>query len=315
MEIRKIQKTGGSTLVVSLPKAWCDNFSLRVGSKVTINYNDKGGVIIEPFDKPHIYPDVLVEINKNSDQESEIRLLLSRYIQGVKKINIKTDDRATKDDILRKFMGFTIGFEITYETEKEATMEDLISLPMLTFDKAIRRMETLVRSIVNESIKTDKIPLDYILSKENEVDKFNMYIQRLYNQCLKDYNVLQLNKISSEEALSYLSLSKILERIADHGMRIYGLIGNDKVVGNDVINYIEESAELFGKSMECFFKRDVKKANQEISRKEYFKTERENINRSHRRKTGGAILGEIMEDAERIALYATDICELVVDYF
>lgn len=315
VEVRKIQKTGGSTLVVSLPKAWCDNFSLKVGSKVTINYNEKGGVLIEPFDKRQERPDVFVEIKKSSDPENEIRMLISRYIQGIKKINIKSDDKKTMDDILRKFIDFTIGFEIIDEGENEAILEDLISLPMLTFDKAIRRMETLVRSIVNESINPEKIPLDYILKKENEVDKFNIYIQRLYNQCLKDYSVLQLNKISSGEALSYLLLSRILERVADHGIRIYGLLGEDFLEDIEIINYIRDSNDILGKSMEYFFKKDTRGANEEISRKEYFKMQRENVNKSVREKKEAIILEEIMEDAERIALYSTDICELVVDYF
>ena len=38
-------------------------------------------------------------------------------------------------------------------------------------------MVTLVRSIVTESISDEKIPLDYILQKEDEVDKFNIYIK------------------------------------------------------------------------------------------------------------------------------------------
>jgi phosphate uptake regulator len=315
VEIRKIQRTGGSTLVVSLPKAWCDNFRLKVGSKVMLNYNERGGVLIEPFDRSQSHSDVVLEITSASDKENDIRMLISKYIQGVKRIVIKSENRTMMDDVLRKFIDFTIGFEIIDERENEATIEDLISLPMLTFDKAIRRMETLVRSIVSESINPDKIPFDYILKKENEVDKFNIYIQRLFNQCLKDYSVLQLNKISSEEALSYLLLSRILERVADHGIRIYTLVDKGQQREVEVIDYVKEASGIFSRSMEYFFKKDTKNANEEISKKEYFKNQRENINKSIRKKADVMVLEEVMEDAERIALYSTDICELVVDYF
>ena len=315
MEIRKIQKTGGSTLVVSLPKAWCQNFDLKVGSKVMLNYNDKGGIMMEPFEKSQTSTGAVVDIKKNADMENEMRMLISKYIQGVKRINIRSEDKKAMDDVIHRFLEFTIGFEIIDEKTNEATLEDLISLPMLTFEKGMRRMVTLVRSIVTESISDQKIPFDYILQKEDEVDKFNIYIQRLFSQSLKDYSVLQLNKISSSEALSYLLVSRALERIADHGLRIYSLLGQKKLNNSDLKNYIKSATEIMNRSMEYFFKKDVRSANLEISKKEYFKSERDNINRSLRDKADGILLAEILEDAERIALYSTDICELIIDYF
>ena len=315
MEIRKIQKTGGSTLVVSLPKVWCQNFDLKVGSKVMLNYNDKGGIMMEPFEKSQTSTGAVMDIKKNADMENEMRMLISKYIQGVKRINIRSEDKKAMDDVIHRFLEFTIGFEIIDEKTNEATLEDLISLPMLTFEKGMRRMVTLVRSIVTESISDQKIPLDYILQKEDEVDKFNIYIQRLFSQSLKDYSVLQLNNISSSEALSYLLVSRALERIADHGLRIYSLLGQKKLNNSDLKNYIKSATEIMNRSMEYFFKKDVLSANLEISKKEYFKSERDNINRSLRGKADGIRLAEILEDAERIALYSTDICELIMDYF
>ncbi len=315
MEIRKIQKTGGSTLVVSLPKVWCQNFDLKVGSKVMLNYNDKGGIMMEPFEKSQTSTGAVMDIKKNADMENEMRMLISKYIQGVKRINIRSEDKKAMDDVIHRFLEFTIGFEIIDEKTNEATLEDLISLPMLTFEKGMRRMVTLVRSIVTESISDQKIPLDYILQKEDEVDKFNIYIQRLFSQSLKDYSVLQLNNISSSEALSYLLVSRALERIADHGLRIYSLLGQKKLNNSDLKNYIKSATEIMNRSMEYFFKKDVLSANLEISKKEYFKSERDNINRSLRGKADGILLAEILEDAERIALYSTDICELIMDYF
>jgi phosphate uptake regulator len=315
VEIRKIQKTGGSTLVVSLPKVWCQNFDLKVGSKVMLNYNEKGGIIMEPFDRAQSNITAIIDIKKDSEMENDLRMLISKYIQGVKKINIRSEDKKAMDDVIKRFLEFTIGFEITDEKGNEVVMEDLISLPMLTFDKAMRRMVTLVRSIVTESISDEKIPLEYVLQKEDEVDKFNIYIQRLFSQSLKDYSVLQLNKISSSEALAYLLISRILERMADHGVRIYRLLGEKKLNNTDIKNYIKAATEIMGRSMEYFFKKDVSSSNAEISKKDYFKSEREVINRSLRGTVDGIILAEVLEDAERIALYSTDICELVMDYY
>lgn len=314
MEIRKIQKTGGSTLVVSLPKVWCQNFNLKVGSKVVLNYNERGGIMLEPFERAQEVSSAIVDISKDSDLEVEIRVLISKYIQGVKKITIKSDDKKMMDDVISKFLDLTIGFEIIDEKSNESTLEDLISLPMLTFEKGMRRMVTLVRSIVNESVNPQKIPFEYVMQKENEVDKFNIYIQRLFSQSLKDYSVLQLNKISSSEALSYLLVSRILERIADHGIRIYRLLNQKEINHREIVDYIKDAAESMGRSVEFFFKKDKVAANQEITKKEFFKRRRDAINRSIQGSTEAITLSEILEDAERIALYSSDICELTLDY-
>lgn len=314
MEIRKIQKTGGSTLVVSLPKVWCQNFNLKVGSKVVLNYNERGGIMLEPFERAQEVSSAIVDISKDSDLEVEIRVLISKYIQGVKKITIKSDDKKMMDDVISKFLDLTIGFEIIDEKSNESTLEDLISLPMLTFEKGMRRMVTLVRSIVNESVNPQKIPFEYVMQKENEVDKFNIYIQRLFSQSLKDYSVLQLNKISSSEALSYLLVSRILERIADHGIRIYRLLNQKEINHREIVDYIKDAAESMGRSVEFFFKKDKVAANQEITKKELFKRRRDAINRSIQGSTEAITLSEILEDAERIALYSSDICELTLDY-
>ena len=314
MEIRKIQKTGGSTLVVSLPKVWCQNFNLKVGSKVVLNYNERGGIMLEPFERAQEVSSAIVDISKDSDLEVEIRVLISKYIQGVKKITIKSDDKKMMDDVISKFLDLTIGFEIIDEKSNESTLEDLISLPMLTFEKGMRRMVTLVRSIVNESINPQKIPFEYVMQKENEVDKFNIYIQRLFSQSLKDYSVLQLNKISSSEALSYLLVSRILERIADHGIRIYRLLNQKEINHREIVDYIKDAADSMGRSVEFFFKKDKVGANQEITKKEFFKRRRDAINRSIQGSTEAITLSEILEDAERIALYSSDICELTLDY-
>jgi len=314
VEIRKIQKTGGSTLVVSLPKVWCQNFNLKVGSKVVLNYNERGGIMLEPFERAQEVSSAIVDISKDSDLEVEIRVLISKYIQGVKKITIKSDDKKMMDDVISKFLDLTIGFEIIDEKSNESTLEDLISLPMLTFEKGMRRMVTLVRSIVNESINPQKIPFEYVMQKENEVDKFNIYIQRLFSQSLKDYSVLQLNKISSSEALSYLLVSRILERIADHGIRIYRLLNQKEINHREIVDYIKDAADSMGRSVEFFFKKDKVAANQEITKKEFFKRRRDAINRSIQGSTEAITLSEILEDAERIALYSSDICELTLDY-
>lgn len=315
MEIRKIQKTGGSTLVVSLPKAWCQNFNLKVGSKVSLNYSDSGAIILEPFEKGKEDKEpATIEVTSNS-VENSLRLMLSKYIRGYKEITVKSDSKSSLSYVVKNFLDLTVGFEVVVENERTTVLEDIVSLPTLTFDKAIRRIDTLVRSLVKESVSRDKIPGDYIISKDTEVDKFNLYIQRLYNQSLKNYSILQMNKIRMEEALSYLLFSRIMERVADHATRIYIIAKPELLDENiEVMKYVNDAIEIFEKSVEAYFKKNVEEANDLISRKEFIKRQRDILKEQIKNSSHAVDLEEILEDIERIALYGTDICELTIDY-
>jgi Phosphate uptake regulator len=315
VEIRKIQKTGGSTLVVSLPKAWCQNFNLKVGSKVSLNYSDSGAIILEPFEKGKEDKEpATIEVTSNS-VENSLRLMLSKYIRGYKEITVKSDSKSSLSYVIKNFLDLTVGFEVVVEDERTAVLEDIVSLPTLTFDKAIRRIDTLVRSLVKESVSRDKIPGDYIISKDTEVDKFNLYIQRLYNESLKNYSILQMNKIRMEEALSYLLFSRIMERVADHATRIYIIARPELLDENiEVMKYVNDAIEIFEKSVEAYFKKNVEEANDLISRKEFIKRQRDILKEQIKNSSHAVDLEEILEDIERIALYGTDICELTIDY-
>src|SRR5205823_12087222 len=48
MEARKVQKVGYSTLIVSLPKDWVEQVSLKQGDIVTFRREPAGGITVYP---------------------------------------------------------------------------------------------------------------------------------------------------------------------------------------------------------------------------------------------------------------------------
>ena len=47
-ELRKIQVTGGSTYIISLPKSWIKQMGMKRGSLVRINQNDDLSLLLKP---------------------------------------------------------------------------------------------------------------------------------------------------------------------------------------------------------------------------------------------------------------------------
>ena len=46
MEIRKVQQTGGSTYIISLPKPWAEKVGIKPGSRVGVQPQPNGKLLI-----------------------------------------------------------------------------------------------------------------------------------------------------------------------------------------------------------------------------------------------------------------------------
>ena len=92
-ETRKIQFTGKSSYIVSLPKQWIMDLGLKQGDQIRMTR--KGSSTLE------LYPpkfesrttkkeDAVIEIDIEEEASSIVRKLISLYFLGFKTINVKT---------------------------------------------------------------------------------------------------------------------------------------------------------------------------------------------------------------------------------
>ncbi|EQD81200.1 phosphate uptake regulator, PhoU, partial [mine drainage metagenome] len=116
---RKIQKTGGSTYIISLPKNWVTSRGLHAGDVLTFAPRPDGSLQIQPEEGSST--EVLrrvVAISNDMDEEHLLRRLIAEYIAGSTLLEIRTPTRmsARTRDIVRGFAQRVIGPEIIEET-------------------------------------------------------------------------------------------------------------------------------------------------------------------------------------------------------
>ena len=118
-ESRKLQQTGGSTLIVSLPKKWINKNKLEAGSEVRLRKQPDGTINIDPGKSDTNKKTSIVHCN---DEESQhlFRDLIGVYLAGGTEIKVLGTPRLTVKErkTIRKFSASVIGFEII---EEEAT--------------------------------------------------------------------------------------------------------------------------------------------------------------------------------------------------
>ena len=278
-ELRKIQVTGGSTYIISLPKAWIDQMGLKRSSVVSIIQRDDMSLSIQPkgIESPERVKKVIIVIQLGEKPESVVRRLVSSYINGYNIIQIRSTEKridlesrfAVKDFVRKKL----VGTEILSDLPNELTLQILLSYSELSVKDSLRRMSIIAASMHRDAVQTlstdnPRIAKE-VVNMDDEVDRFSFYVIRLLNVASMDAHVLKESGIKTpRQCLSYRLITKSVERMADHATNIaqnrlalHLVPINDEILAE--LNRISLSAiKVFEASMESLFDEEYSEADE-----------------------------------------------------
>jgi phosphate uptake regulator len=222
METRKVQRTGKSTFVVSLPKSWATKNSVNSGSMLFISQNQNGDLILTT-DRSEM--NLKTEINIGDKVgEPLFRDIIGCYLAGYRTIEVTSPRMSSiqKSD-LHKIVTKLIGPEILEETINKVVIQDFLSSEELQFDQALKRMMNLVKAMVQDSIlsllNNNKELAHDVMQRDNDVDRLNLLIARQFAELLRSGS-MKKETFDSITAFSYMQAASYLERIADHASKI-----------------------------------------------------------------------------------------------
>ena len=331
-ETRRIQFTGKSTYIVSLPKEWVVSMGLKAGSLVTITRQD-GSLILTPkgVAKPATQPtEATITISSGEDPETIVRAIISLYLVGYNSIIIKArEDRISTmqrnliKELTRKKL---VGTEIVSETSNEIRLQVLVSYPELSVENALRRMCIIATSMHNDAMQALK-NMDRELAKEviqldDEVDRFSFYIIRQLKLAVQNVKIIRDIGLSSpRDCLGYRVIVKFVERMADHAARIAkNVLSLEEKPSESVLQTLYEMStfaqNLFEDAIKALFKKDYALADQVISKTKAIVALEEKALKEIQSKTKQTDISSIRmitESIRRIAEYASDIAEIVLN--
>lgn len=230
-ELRKIQVTGGSTYIISLPKTWIDQMGLGRGSVVSLNQSGDMSLNIRPKGVPYSEraKKVIITIHEGDKSESVVRHLVSSYLRGYNIIQIHSTEKridletrfAIKDFVRKKL----VGTEILSDLPNELILQVLISYAELSIKDVLRRMSVMAASMHRDAVQTlssdnPRIAKE-VVNMDDEVDRFSFYALRLLSVAITDAYVLKESGIVTPlQCLGYRLIVKSVERMADHATNI-----------------------------------------------------------------------------------------------
>ena len=229
--LRKIQLTGGSTFTVSLPKDWVEKVGLGRGSVVSITQLDDMTLCLQPKDsrRDEDVRKAILTVSDDTTPENITRRVISAYLVGyniIQLINptkrIDSSQRYAVKDFTRRKL---VGTEILSDLPRELTLQILLSHTELSVKDALRRMSLIAASMHRDAIGTlaldDPQLVKEVVAMDDEVDRFGLYIIRLLKAAVVNAGMLrEIGLGSPRESLGYRLITKSVERMADHAVKI-----------------------------------------------------------------------------------------------
>lgn len=280
MEVRRVQKFGKSTLMVSLPAEWVKEVGLSAGESVYLEVDEDGSLKVYP---PNLktesnIKEMKVTIENNSVQGEMIsRVIYSLYILGYDKIDIETKNGVFTEDILRKIKDTIrnlIGLEIVSQTTDSIQIQSFLDPTKYTMNNLINRLSNSIKQMlhyldlgIKESSRTF---LQEVIELEREID-------RLYYLALRQLLLAQMNRslaymigVKRIQIVGNRILIKAIEEAADEiseiALDLLSLHPSDleelKKLWDKINIYIEQTSSVIDHSVKVLAKEDITLINE-----------------------------------------------------
>jgi phosphate uptake regulator len=328
MEIRKVQVTGGSSYIVSLPKDWVLSSNIKKNDPLGLIVQQDGTLLVTPrIDAGSAQRTKEFLVSATTDQAFLYRCLVGAYIAGYTTITLRARGRMPPSVRIRvrEFTQMAIGQEVVEETETSITIKDLLNPVEMPFERTIRRMAVIAKGMHQDGIEAlrsgnQKLAEDVIV-RDNDVDRLHWLITRQCRLVLGDPAVSRRMGVTPAAAMNYFLASRIIERIGDHGTRIAksAIVLLREGVDAGMTAMIEEasgaSQAVFDRAISSLFSEDLEGANAAIRQVADLEKKARAINKaalSYAPATATAIVS-LSDSIRRIGEYSSDICENTIN--
>ncbi|MEJ5328092.1 MAG: phosphate uptake regulator PhoU [Candidatus Bathyarchaeia archaeon] len=331
-ETRKLQVTGGSTYILSLPKRWITQNQLTKGSTLSVHEEEDGSLSIVPskLKKLEKQDEALIRVSSADKPEAVTRKTVAAYLVGYNILHIKAQGQQQLSSKLRNHLKnfarhFLVGTEIVTDTSTDLVLQVLLNYPELSVQSALRRMAIITSSMHKDAIAAFK-NMDHSIAKavietDNEVDRFNLYMIRLLKLAVSNPRVLkEIGLTNAKHCLGYRLITKAVERTADHATKIAeNILVLKEKASDELVERIEKMSNLaismFEDAVESLFKGDfnlaetvIEKVDQTVKLEKDTALTSQNISAKE-----VASLSLLIESIRRTAEYASDIAEVVLN--
>jgi phosphate uptake regulator len=256
MQKRKIQKIGGSSFSLVLPKEWV--LANGAQKEVELARHSNGALLVYGPKHGQFFKTTVEVLGKSkSELFNEI---INFYSLGFDEINICGPLEKNVRRNIREVMGFLVGFEIISETSEKIVLKSVLGAKELSFDQCLQSMAVSTKSMLDDAVEAflsrDAELARDVISRDIDVDKLYHLITRYHQSLLQDKIAEDQSAHSPLESNAYEYIASQVERVADHAVRIAAIVAEGNSFAIDKKSFLilsrfySRSEKLFAEIME-----------------------------------------------------------------
>jgi len=222
MELRKVQRTGGGTFFVCLPKDWAERNRLAKSSIVALSETADGRLVVDAKHSVEREPQVAV-IRPSLLLDREI---MGEYLLGYDIIRVEAKDRISSEDRerIKESSSRLVGLEIVEEDYSKIVMQSLLEPSAFAADKILQREHSIASSMhrdaVTALIEGDEHLAKNVIARDIEVNRLYFLLVRILRTVIQNPGLSEKLGILPIDCLDYRLTASLVEAIGDKSVQL-----------------------------------------------------------------------------------------------
>ena len=258
METRKLQRVGGGTYTVSIPKGWAVEHGLEAGSEIHLYAHADGSIVVRSAEKDG---GELGSIEVAVDGPGQVaRALRAAHAVGYQSVTLRpagyrgsfTDEQRRA---ARRTKRHLVGTEIVVESADEVVLRNLLDAADVSVRQSVVQLQYVAlsahRSATGAFLDGEPADRDRLGERAEEADRLAEMVTRHLGRSLISMEEVDRLGVDRPALFDYYATARELARVADLAVSI-GRAGGD-LAGSfpaDVAADVEEAATAARQTVE-----------------------------------------------------------------
>jgi len=305
---------------------WVRDVGLETGDTLNLTTMPNRTILVSSSEisKEYAALKATVDYIHSESAENNLRILISHYLIGCNVIRLTTNkgfssyDRKFIKDSVRQIL---IGLELVEESRNELVFQCLLNYNDLPLGRVIKNMYGLVLSMLKDSmtaLKDHNVELaEDVIQRDDDVDRFYLLAVRQLKASIEDIELSERIGVKNpQECLEYRLITKIIERIGDHAVKIaVNVQKTDSAVDSDepIFKMAELSIKVFKHAIDSIAQEDMQAINKIVVEAKDISQFGVSLESCEAGDTKSIELSMVLESLRRVAEYSGDIAEVAIN--